>query len=86
MFNEYDYNFVYLWFLRLKIPWDRRTVTPEAPPDPVRWPLQPHVVPLLRPAPPLKEGRHGAYTIRLVRDLRHACTRRHHLYMQAKDT
>lgn len=27
---EYDYTFVYVWFLRLRIPWERRTVTPES--------------------------------------------------------
>lgn len=27
---DYDYSFVYLWFFRLKIPWERRTVTPES--------------------------------------------------------
>ncbi len=27
---DYDYSFVYLWFVRLKIPWERRTVTPES--------------------------------------------------------
>lgn len=27
---EYDYTFVYVWFMRLRIPWERRTVTPES--------------------------------------------------------
>lgn len=27
---DYDYSFVYLWFMRLKIPWERKTVTPES--------------------------------------------------------
>lgn len=27
---DYDYSFIYLWFMRLRIPWERRTVTPES--------------------------------------------------------